>query len=100
MFIEILNVINKSISFGRYWSKWVDKVWNKNCEHKINFNFNFELTDANQNTFIIWDDYFKNETWKVIYHDDRPPEYEYGIFFLQRLVIILVFILNQFKNEQ
>ena len=53
MFIEIRNVINKSISFGRYWSKWVDKVWDENCEHTINFNFNFELTDVNQNTFII-----------------------------------------------
>ena len=39
IFIEIRNVINKAISTGRYWSKWVDKVWDENCEHAINFNF-------------------------------------------------------------
>ena len=47
MFIEIRNVINKAISSGRYWSKWVDKVWDDNCEHAINLNFSFELTDLN-----------------------------------------------------
>ena len=53
MFIEILNVINKSISFGRYWSKWVDKVWDENCEHAINLSCSFELIDINQSIFII-----------------------------------------------
>ena len=80
MFIEIRSVINKAISTGRYWSKWIDKVWDENCCHAINLNFCVELTDINQNTFIIWDGHFKNETWKVTYHDDRPPECECGIF--------------------
>ena len=39
MFIEIRNVINKAIPSGRYWSTWVDKVWDENCEHAINFIF-------------------------------------------------------------
>ena len=74
MFIEIRNVINKVISTGRYWYKWVDKVWDENCDHAINLNFSFELTYVNQNLFIIWDGHFKNKTWRVTYHDDRPPE--------------------------
>ena len=36
IFIEIRSVINKAISTGRYWSKWVDKVWDENCDHAIN----------------------------------------------------------------
>ena len=51
-FIEIRNVINDTVSSGRYWSKWVDKVWDENCEYAINFNFSFELTDVNQNTLL------------------------------------------------
>ena len=78
--IEIRNVINDAVSSGRYWSKWVDKVWDENCEHAINLNFSFELIDVNQKTFIIWDGHSNNETWKVMYHDDKPPECEYGIF--------------------
>ena len=31
MFIEIRNIINNAISTGKYWSKWVDKVWDENC---------------------------------------------------------------------
>ena len=80
IFIEIRYVINNAISTGRYWSKWVDKYWDDNCEHAINLNFSFELTHVNQNKFIIWDDHFKNETWKVTYHDDRLPESECGLF--------------------
>ena len=53
MFIEIRNIINNTISTVRYWSKWVDKFWNDNCEHAINLKFRFELTNVNQNTFII-----------------------------------------------
>ena len=55
-------------------------MWDENCCHAINLNFCVELTAINQNTFIIWDGHFKNETWKVTYHDDGPPEYECGIF--------------------
>ena len=44
---EIRNVINDAVSSGRYWSKWVDKVWDENCEHAINLNFSFELIDVN-----------------------------------------------------
>ena len=39
MFIEIRNVINTAISSGKYWSKWVDKFWDKNCAYAINLNF-------------------------------------------------------------
>ena len=53
MFIEILNVINDAQSTGRFQSKWVDKVWDENCEHTINSNYYIQLTDINQNTFII-----------------------------------------------
>ena len=95
MFIEIRSVINKAISTVRYCSKWVDKMWDENCDHAINLNFSVELTDVNQNTFIIWDGYFNNETRKVTYHDNRPPNCECGILFLQRLVIILLSILKK-----
>ena len=64
-------MINDALSSGRYWYKCVDKVWDENCEHTINLNFSFELIDVNQNTFIIWDDYSNNETWKVMYREDR-----------------------------
>ena len=47
IFIEIRNIINDAESSGRYWSKWVDKVWDASCEHTINLNFSFELTDVN-----------------------------------------------------
>ena len=80
MCIEVRNVINTVISSGRYWFKWVDKVWDENCEHSINLNFSFEFTDVNQNTFIIWDIHFKNETRKVTYHDDISPECKCGMF--------------------
>ena len=60
MFIEIRNVINNAISTGRYWSKWVDKVWDENYDHVINLNFSVELTDVIQNIFIIWDGRSKN----------------------------------------
>ena len=52
MFIEIRNVINNAISTERQWSKWVDKVWDDNCDHAIILNFSVELTDVNQNTVI------------------------------------------------
>ena len=80
IFIEIRNVINNDVSSGRYWSKWVNKVLDENCKHAINLNFSFELTDVNQNTFIIWDGCQNNELWKVMYHDDKPPECECEIF--------------------
>ena len=83
--IEIRNVINNAISTGRYWSKWVDKVWDENYDYVINLNFSVELTDVIQNIFIIWDGHFKNEIWKVTYHDDRPPECECGIFFYSKV---------------
>ena len=50
---EIRNVINDAVSSGRYWSKWVDKVWDENCEHAINLSCSFELIDINQSIFII-----------------------------------------------
>ena len=101
MFIEIRNVINKAISSSRYWSKWVDKVWDDNCEHAINLNFSFELTDLNKNTFIIWDIHFKKKTWKVTHHDDKPPECEWGIFVFSKLSHhTCFFILKLFLNEQ
>ena len=74
--IEIRNVINDAVSSGRFWFKWVDKVWDENCEHAINLNFSFELIDGNQDIFIIRDFHSNNETRKVMYHDDRPPECE------------------------
>ena len=80
MFIEIRNIINDAESSNRYWSKQVDKVWDENYEHAINLNFSFEITDVNQNTFIIWDGNSNNDTWKIMYYEDRPPEFECGIF--------------------
>ena len=80
IFIEMRNVINDAVSSSRYWSKCVDKVWDENCEHGINLNFSFELKDVNQNSFITWDGHSNNETWKVMHHDDKPPECECGIF--------------------
>ena len=50
---KIRNVINDAVSSGRYWSKWVDKVWDENCEHAINLSCSFELIDINQSIFII-----------------------------------------------
>ena len=88
-----------SFSSGKYWSKWVDKFWDKKCAHAINFNFNFELTDVNKNTFIICGGHFKNETWKVKYYDDRPPEYERGIFASSKVGHHISFYLNLFLNE-
>ena len=80
MFIEIRSVINKAISTERYWSEWVDKVWDENYYHAINLNLCVELTDIYQNTFIIWDGHYNNETCKVTYHDDRLHKCECGIF--------------------
>lgn len=48
MCIDIQNVINDAQSTGRFWSEWVDKVWNDDCEHVINLNYCMELTDINQ----------------------------------------------------
>ena len=62
IFIEIRNVINAIVSSGRYCSKWINKVWDEYCEYAINLNFSFELTDMNQNIFIIWDGHSNNET--------------------------------------
>ena len=60
-------------------SMWVDKVWDESCEHAMNLNFCFKLVDANQNTFIIWDGNLNNDTWKVMYYEDRSPDCECGI---------------------
>ena len=84
-FIEIRYVINDAVSFGRYWSKQVDEVCDENYEHAINLNVSFELIDVNQNKFIIWDGHSNNETWKIMYYDDKPPECECGIFFSSKV---------------
>ena len=47
IFIEFRNVINDAESSDRYWSKWIDKVWDENCEYTINLIFFFNLTDVN-----------------------------------------------------
>ena len=47
------------------------------CEHTVNLNFSFELTDVNQNLFIIWYGNLKNDTRKVIYYEDRPRDTVY-----------------------
>ena len=39
MFIEIRNVINDAKSSDRYWSKWVDKVWDEKCIHAMKLIF-------------------------------------------------------------
>ena len=39
-----------------------------------------KLIDINQNIFIIWDGNDNNETWKVYYYVDKPPEFECGVF--------------------
>ena len=77
--IEIRNVINDAESSGRYWSKWVDKVWDENCTHtmNLNFSFSFELTYINQNVFVIWDGNSNDNKWKVMYYEDRPRDTVY-----------------------
>ena len=95
MFIEIRSVVNNTESPRGYWSKWVDKVWDENCEHAMNLNFCFVLTDFNQNTLIIWDGNLNNNTWKVVYYEDRAPKYECGIFVSSR-VCYFICILHLF----
>ena len=62
MCIEIRNVINDIVSSGRYWSKWVDKIWDENCEHKFHLNFSSKLTYVDQKHFIISNGNSNNET--------------------------------------
>ena len=47
MFIEIRKAINDTYNSGKHWSKWVDKVWNKNCMNAVHLNAIMELTDNN-----------------------------------------------------
>lgn len=59
--------INNVQNTGKYWSKWVDKVWEENCTHIVHLNSVMELTDTNQNNFIVKDGNNNTYTWKVYY---------------------------------
>ena len=42
----------------------------------------------NDHTFIVWDANNKSNTWRVYYFDDKPPEYECGIFLSSKVSLI------------
>ena len=50
-----------------------------------------KVIDINQNIFIIWDDNDNNETWKVYYYVDKPPEFECGYLFRPRFVFVFMY---------
>ena len=79
-FLEITGILNDAEKNGKFWSKWVDNVWDENCFHAVNLNSVKHLFDINEHIFIVWDANNKSDTWKVYYFDDKTPECECGIF--------------------
>ena len=88
MFLEIITILNDVTKTGNFWSKWVDNVWEENCSHAINLNSVKDLYDMNDHTFIVWDTSDKSYTWRVYYFDDKPSEYECGIFISSKVSLI------------
>ena len=80
IFLEITGILNDAEKNGKFWSKWVDNVWDENCFHAVNLNSVKYLFDINEHIFIVWDANNKSDTWKVYYFDDKTPECECGIF--------------------
>ena len=68
-------VLNDAEKYGKFWSKWVDNIWDENCSYAFNLNFVKDLFDIDEHTFIVLDTNNKSNTWKVYYFDDKPHEY-------------------------
>ena len=85
IFLEIKNVLKDAENNGKFWSKWVDNVWDENCLHAVNLNYVKGLIDINEYNFIVRGANNKCDTWKVYYFGDRPPECECGIFISSKI---------------
>ena len=92
-FLEITGILNDAEKNGKFWSKWVDNVWDENCFHAVIFNSVKYLFDINEHPFIVWDANNKPDTWNVYYFDDKPPECECGIFISSKVRINIMFSL-------
>ena len=55
IFLEIRNDLNNTEKTGKFWSKWVENVWDDNCSHDVNVNSVKDLYDINEHPFIVWD---------------------------------------------
>ena len=75
------------------------RFWDENCEHAVNLNFRFGLTNVNQNTFTIWDVNSNDETWKVIHMKKDHLNVNMDYLFLQRFVIIFVYFILFFISK-
>ena len=91
--LEIKTILNDAIKTGNFWSKWVDDIWEENCSHAVNLNSVEDLYDLNDHTFIVWDTNNKSNTWRIYYFDDKPPEYECGIFISSKIRLIKFLII-------
>ena len=87
MFLEIKTILNDTTKTGKFWSKWVDDVWEENCVHAVNLNSVKDLYDMNDYTCINWDENNKSNTWRVYYFDDKPLECECGIFISSKVYL-------------
>ena len=91
--LEINFFLKDAENNGKFWSKWVDNVWDENCSHAVNLNSVKGLIDINEYDFIVRDASNKCDTWKVYYFGDRPPECECGIFISSKVRFNLIFSL-------
>ena len=80
IFLETKTILNDATKTGKFWSKWVDDVREKNYFHAVNLNSIKDLYDMNDHIFIVWDASNTSNTWRVISFDDKLPECECGIF--------------------
>ena len=55
IFLEIRNDLNNTEKTGKFWSKWVENVWDDNCSHDVNVNSVKDLYDIIEHPFIVWD---------------------------------------------
>ena len=85
--------ISMMLKSGKFWSTWVDNVWDENCSHAVNLNYIRVLFDVNEHTFIVWYANNKSNTWKVNYFDDNPPKCECGIFVFSKVRFNIIFSL-------
>ena len=53
MFLEIKKFSMMQKKTNKFWSKWVDDVWEENCSHAVNLNSVKDLYDMNEHTLII-----------------------------------------------
>ena len=47
----------------KFWSKWVDDVWEENCSRAVNLNSVIDLYDMNEHRFNVWDASNKSHSW-------------------------------------